>query len=87
MLDCCARSRGAYDRADRVVSRSSSDFPSRVRLVNANNPNAAVAKNVREMAPSLALQLHVLNAGTEQEIDAAFASPDKLLALADEVIE
>jgi hypothetical protein len=60
---------------------------SRVCLVNANNPNAAVAKNVREMAPSLALQLHVLNAGTEQEIDAAFASPDKLLALADEVIE
>ena len=56
--------------------------------MNANNPNAAaVAKLVREMAPSLALQLHVLNAGTEQEIDAAFASPDKLLALADEVIE
>jgi putative tryptophan/tyrosine transport system substrate-binding protein len=44
-------------------------------LVNANNPNAAaVAKNVRDMAPALALQLHVLNAGTEQEIDAAFAS-------------
>jgi putative tryptophan/tyrosine transport system substrate-binding protein len=44
-------------------------------LVNANNPNAAaVAKNVREMSPSLALQLHVLNAGTELEIDAAFAS-------------
>jgi putative ABC transport system substrate-binding protein len=43
-------------------------------LVNPNNPNAAaVARNVREMAPSLALQLHVLNAGTEQEIDAAFA--------------
>ena len=43
-------------------------------LVNANNPNAAaVAKNVREMAPSLALQLHVLNAGTDQDIDTIFA--------------
>ena len=43
-------------------------------LVNPNNPNAeSLARNAREMARSLGLQLHVLNAGTAQEIDTAFA--------------
>jgi putative tryptophan/tyrosine transport system substrate-binding protein len=44
-------------------------------LVNPNNPNAeSVTRNAREAARSLALQLHVLNAGTAHEIDTAFAS-------------
>jgi ABC-type uncharacterized transport system substrate-binding protein len=44
-------------------------------LVNPNNPNAdSVARNARETALSLGLQLHILNAGTAQEIDTAFAS-------------
>ena len=43
-------------------------------LVNPNNPNAeSVARNARETALSLGLQLHILNAGTAQEIDTAFA--------------
>jgi putative ABC transport system substrate-binding protein len=44
-------------------------------LVNPNNPNAeSVARNARETALSLGLQLHILNAGTAREIDTAFAS-------------
>src|SRR5262249_3365601 len=43
-------------------------------LVNPNNPNAdSVARNARETAASLGLQLHILNAGTVGEIDTAFA--------------
>jgi putative ABC transport system substrate-binding protein len=43
-------------------------------LVNPNNPNAdSVARNARETAASLGLQLHILNAGTIGEIDTAFA--------------
>ena len=42
-------------------------------LMNPNNPNAeSLARNAREMALSLGLQLHILNAGTAQEIDTAF---------------
>jgi ABC-type uncharacterized transport system substrate-binding protein len=42
-------------------------------VVNPNNPNAeSVARNARETALSLGLQLHILNAGTAQEIDTAF---------------
>jgi putative tryptophan/tyrosine transport system substrate-binding protein len=44
-------------------------------LMNPNNPNAeSLARNARETALSLGLQLHILNAGTAQEIDSAFAS-------------
>jgi putative ABC transport system substrate-binding protein len=43
-------------------------------LVNPNNPNAeSLARSARERALSLGLQLHILNAGTAQEIDSAFA--------------
>jgi putative ABC transport system substrate-binding protein len=43
-------------------------------LVNPNNPNAeSLARNARETALPLGLQLHILNAGTAQEIDTAFA--------------
>jgi putative ABC transport system substrate-binding protein len=43
-------------------------------LVNPNNPNAeSLARSARETALSLGLQLHILNAGTAQEIDTAFA--------------
>jgi putative ABC transport system substrate-binding protein len=44
-------------------------------LVNANNPNAgSVTKNAQETGRSLALELRVLNVGTAQDIDTAFAS-------------
>jgi putative ABC transport system substrate-binding protein len=44
-------------------------------FVNPNNPNAdSVTRNARETASSLGLQIHILNAGTASEIDAAFAS-------------
>jgi putative ABC transport system substrate-binding protein len=45
-------------------------------LVNAANPVLAepTTKNVQAAARTLALQLHVLNASTDQEIDAAFAT-------------
>jgi ABC-type uncharacterized transport system substrate-binding protein len=44
-------------------------------FVNPNNPNAdSVTRNARETARSLGLQIHILNAGTASEIDAAFAS-------------
>ena len=43
-------------------------------LINPKNPNAeSVEKDARESARSLGLQFHVLNASTEQDIDAAFA--------------
>jgi putative ABC transport system substrate-binding protein len=43
-------------------------------FVNPNNPNAdSVTRNARETARSLGLQLHILNASTAPEIDAAFA--------------
>jgi ABC-type uncharacterized transport system substrate-binding protein len=43
-------------------------------FVNPNNPNAdSVTRNARETARSLGLQIHMLNAGTVLEIDAAFA--------------
>jgi putative ABC transport system substrate-binding protein len=43
-------------------------------FVNPNNPNAdAITKNIGETARSLGLQIHMLGAGTPQEIDAAFA--------------
>jgi hypothetical protein len=39
-------------------------------LINPNNPNAqSVARDARESARSLGLQFHVLNAGTDQDID------------------
>src|SRR5262249_47526526 len=44
-------------------------------LVNPNNPNGeSLARKARETAPSLGLQLRILNAGTAQEIDTAFAT-------------
>jgi putative ABC transport system substrate-binding protein len=43
-------------------------------FVNPNNPNAdSVTRDARETARSLGLKLHILNAGTAVEIDAAFA--------------
>jgi len=43
-------------------------------LMNPNNPNVeSLARKARETAPSLGLQLRILNAGTAQEIDTAFA--------------
>ncbi len=44
-------------------------------LVNPNNPNAErIIRDVREAARDKGLQLHILNASTEGEIDAAFAT-------------
>jgi putative ABC transport system substrate-binding protein len=44
-------------------------------LVNPNNPAAeAEVREVNEAARALGLQLHVLNANTAREIDAAFAT-------------
>jgi putative ABC transport system substrate-binding protein len=44
-------------------------------LVNPSNPNAErIIREVREAARTKGVQLHVLKAGTEGEIDAAFAS-------------
>src|SRR6185295_1355841 len=44
-------------------------------LVNPNGPNAErVIRDVRKAARTKGLQLHVLNAGSESEIDTAFAS-------------
>jgi putative ABC transport system substrate-binding protein len=44
-------------------------------LVNPNNPSAErVIRAVQEAAQAKGLQLHILKAGTESEIDAAFAS-------------
>ena len=43
-------------------------------LINPNNPNAeSVARDARKSARSLGLQFHVLNAGTDQDIDTIFA--------------
>jgi putative tryptophan/tyrosine transport system substrate-binding protein len=43
-------------------------------FVNPNNPNAdSVTRSAQETARSLGLQLHILNAGTALQIDAAFA--------------
>jgi putative ABC transport system substrate-binding protein len=44
-------------------------------LVNPNNSNAELAmRNVQEAARAKGLQLHFLKAGTESQIDAAFAT-------------
>jgi putative ABC transport system substrate-binding protein len=44
-------------------------------LINPTNPQAVeVAKNMQEGAASLGLQLHILRAGTDEELDAAFAA-------------
>ena len=44
-------------------------------LVNPNNPNAErMIRDVQEAARAKGVQLHILKAGTESEIDAAFAS-------------
>jgi putative ABC transport system substrate-binding protein len=44
-------------------------------LVNPTNPNVGiVSSDLQAAARTLGLQLHVLNAGTEHEIDAAFAA-------------
>src|SRR6266851_1170292 len=51
-------------------------------LVNPTNPNIAesTARDAQEAARSLGLQLHVLNASTERDIDTAFASVVQLRA-------
>jgi putative ABC transport system substrate-binding protein len=47
-------------------------------LVNPTNPFAApLSKDLQAAAQLLGLQLHVLNASTEQDIDAAFATMDQ----------
>ena len=44
-------------------------------LVNPNNPSAErIMRDVQEAARAKGVQLHILKAGTESEIDAAFAS-------------
>ena len=44
-------------------------------LVNPNNPNAErIIRDVQEAARAKGVQLHILKAGTESEIDAAFAT-------------
>jgi putative ABC transport system substrate-binding protein len=68
-------------------------LPNAVRIAVLLNPeNAAVAettlRNVQEAAPSMGLQIQVLNASTIVEIDAAFASlarehPDALFVAGD----
>jgi putative tryptophan/tyrosine transport system substrate-binding protein len=46
-----------------------------VLLVNPNNSNAArIIRDVREAARAKAVQLHILRAGTDSEIEAAFAT-------------
>ena len=50
-------------------------------LVNPNNPSAEqTIRDVQEAARAKALQVHILKAGTESEIDAAFAAPAQLHA-------
>ena len=50
-------------------------------LVNPNNPNAErIMRDVQEAARAKGVQLHILKAGTESEIDAAFASLVQLQA-------
>ena len=50
-------------------------------LVNPNNPNAErIIRDVQEAARAKGVQLHILKAGTESEIDAAFASLVQLQA-------
>jgi putative tryptophan/tyrosine transport system substrate-binding protein len=50
-------------------------------LVNPNNAIAErIIREVQEAARAKGLQLHILKAGTESEIDAAFASLDQLHA-------
>ena len=50
-------------------------------LVNPNNPNAErISRDVQEAARAKGVQLAVLKAGTESEIDAAFASLVQLQA-------
>jgi putative tryptophan/tyrosine transport system substrate-binding protein len=44
-------------------------------LINPSNPNAeANTREAQEAARTLGLELHVLNASTEQELDAAFTA-------------
>jgi putative ABC transport system substrate-binding protein len=52
------------------------------QLVNPNNPPLAEteATEVRDAARAFRLQLHILNASAESEINAAFASLDQLRA-------
>jgi len=58
-------------------------------LVNPANPNAETTlRDVQEAAPTIGLQIHVLNASTSGEIDAAFAAlarqrPDALFVAPD----
>src|SRR5262249_53121896 len=49
-------------------------------LVNPNNPRIAerIIRGVQEAARAKGAQLHILKAGTEREIDAAFTSLDQL---------
>jgi putative ABC transport system substrate-binding protein len=50
-------------------------------LVNPNNSNAeSTVRNVQEAAGSKGLQLHILKAGTESEVDAAFVTLVQLRA-------
>ena len=50
-------------------------------LVNPNNPTAErIIRDVQEAARAKGVQLHILKAGTESEIDAAFASLAQLHA-------
>ena len=50
-------------------------------LVNPNNPNAErMMRDVQEAARAKGVQLHILKAGTESEIDAAFATLVQLQA-------
>ena len=50
-------------------------------LVNPNNPNAErIMRDVQEAARAKGVQLHILKAGTESEIDAAFATLVQLQA-------
>jgi putative ABC transport system substrate-binding protein len=50
-------------------------------LVNAANPNAGtITREMQAAARTLGLQLHVLHASTERDLDSAFATLDKLRA-------
>jgi putative ABC transport system substrate-binding protein len=50
-------------------------------LVNPNNPDTEIQlKDVQEGARSLGVQIHILHAGSEREIDAAFATLTQLRA-------
>src|SRR5262249_15568758 len=64
----------ADTQAARAAVRTGSEGPRiRALMVNPNSPDTAPIQNVREGARVRGMRFHVLEAGNESEIDAAFA--------------